>query len=123
MSANEPPGYEVRLRSRRVQGELDGLRESDRRRVIAGIKALEHDARPPGFEKLYDHIYRVRVANFRIIYLVDAEHKRVDVGGIRRRSETTYKRVDNPFPYVAPPPSPSLCPPSRRAAIILLLAF
>ncbi len=97
MSANEPPVYEVRLRSRRVRAELDGLRESDYRRVIARIKALEHDARPPGCEKLYDHIYRVRVGNLRIIYLVDEEHKRVDVGGIRRRSETTYRRVDNLF--------------------------
>lgn len=71
MSGDERPAYEVRLRSRMVQRELDSLRESDYQRVIARIRALARDARPKGCEKLYEDIYRVRVGDFRIIYLVD----------------------------------------------------
>ncbi len=97
MSANERPVYEVRLRSKRVQRELDSLREPDHRRVLARIRALAHDARPQGCEKLYDEIYRVRVGGFRIIYLIDQVHKRIEVGGIRRRSEGTYKQVEDLF--------------------------
>jgi mRNA interferase RelE/StbE len=97
MSVNEQPAYEVRLRSRRVQRELDSLQESDHQRVVARIGALAHDARPQGCEKLYDDIYRVRVGDFRIIYLIDEEGKRIEVGGIRRRSERTYKGFEDLF--------------------------
>ena len=97
MNVNEQPAYEVRLRSRRVQRELDSLQESDHQRVVAKITALAHDARPQGCEKLYDDIYRVRVGDFRIIYLIDEEGKRIEIGGIRRRSERTYKGFEDLF--------------------------
>lgn len=97
MSVNERPVYEVRLRSRRVQRELDSLQESDHQRVVARIRALAHDARPQGCEKLYDDIYRVRVGDFRIGYLIDEGNKRIEVGGIRRRSERTYKGREDLF--------------------------
>ncbi len=97
MSVNERPMYEVRLRSKRVQRELDSLRESDLQRVLARMRALAHEARPRGCEKLHDEIYRVRVGDFRIIYLIDQQHKRIEVGAIRRRSEGTYKQVESLF--------------------------
>ena len=97
MSVNERPMYEVRLRSKRVQRELDSLRESDLQRVLTRMRALAREARPRGCEKLYDEIYRVRVGDFRIIYLVDQQNKRIEVGGIRRRSEGTYKQIENLF--------------------------
>ena len=94
MSANEQPAFDVRLRSRRVQRELDSLQEADYQRVIARLKALSNDPRPKGCEKLYDDIHRVRVGDIRIIYLVDQGNKRIEVGGIRRRSKRTYKGID-----------------------------
>ena len=97
MSANEQPTFEVRLRSRRVQRELDGLQETDYQRVAARLKALANDPRPQGCEKLYDDIYRVRVGDIRIIYLIDEENKRIEVGGIRRRSERTYRGIEGLF--------------------------
>jgi len=93
MSAAETPAYAVRLRSRRVQRELDALPASDYRRVMARLEALAGNPRPPGCEKLEDDIYRVRAGDIRVIYRVDEEARRVDVGAIRRRSETTYRGV------------------------------
>ena len=97
MSANEPPVFEVRLRSKRVQRELDGLQEADYERVIVRLRALADNPRPRGCEKLYDAVYRVRAGDFRIIYLVDEQSRRVEVGGIRRRSERTYKGMKGLF--------------------------
>ena len=97
MSANEPPVFEVRLRSKRVQRELDGLQGVDYERVIVKLGALADNPRPRGCEKLHDAIYRVRVGGYRIIYLVDEQSKRVEVGGIRRRSERTYKGMKGLF--------------------------
>ena len=97
MSANEPPVFEVRLRSKRVQRELDGLQGIDYERVIDKVRALADNPRPQGCEKLYDAIYRIRVGGFRIIYLVDEQNRRVEVGGIRRPSERTYKGIKDLF--------------------------
>ena len=97
MSTNEPPTFQVRFRSRRVQREVDSLQETDYRRVVTRLKALATDPRPQGCEKLYDDIYRVRVGDMRIIYLIDEGNKRIEVGGIRRRSERTYRGIESLF--------------------------
>lgn len=97
MSASGSPSYTVRLRSRRVWREMDALREPDRRRVLASLRALADQPRPIGCEKLYDDVYRVRVGDWRIIFLVDEKNHRVEVGGIRRRGERTYKGIDDLF--------------------------
>ncbi|MBI4331798.1 MAG: type II toxin-antitoxin system RelE/ParE family toxin [Chloroflexi bacterium] len=97
MSENAPPVLEVRLRSKRVQRELDGLQRVDHDRIVKKLSGLSSEPRPAGCEKLEGHIYRVRVGDIRVIYLIDEANKRVDVGGIRRRSESTYKRVEELF--------------------------
>ena len=97
MSAGERPVFEVRLRSKRVQRELDGLQVIDYERVVVKLRALATAPRPRGCEKLYDAIYRVRVGDFRVVYLIDEENKRIEVGGIRRRTERTYKGIGGLF--------------------------
>lgn len=97
MSTDEKPVFEVRLRSKRVQRELDALQKLDYERVILKLRTLATAPRPQGYEKLYDDIYRVRVGDFRIIYLIDEENKRIDVGGILRRTERTYKGIQRLF--------------------------
>ena len=97
MSANEPVTFEVRLRSQRVQRELDSLQEADYQRVATRLRGLTNESRSQGCEKLYDDIYRVRVGDIRIIYLIDEGNRRIEVGGIRRRSERTYKGIEGLF--------------------------
>jgi mRNA-degrading endonuclease RelE of RelBE toxin-antitoxin system len=97
MSANERPTFQIRLRSRRVERELDSLQEVDYQRVSAKLKALASDPRPQNCEKLSDDIYRIRVGNIRIIYRIDSAMRRIDIGGIRRRSKNTYKGIDELF--------------------------
>ena len=97
MSASEQPRLDVRLRSRRVQRELRALQESDHRRVLTLLRGLADEPRPPGCEKLYDDVYRVRVGPWRVIYLVDEENRRIEVGGIRRRSERTSREIEDLF--------------------------
>lgn len=97
MSASEHSGFEVRLRSRRVQRELDALQGVDYERVMSRLRALTGDPRPRGCEKIYNAVYRVRAGDYRIIYLIDQDERRIEVGGIRRRSEKTYKGIDELF--------------------------
>jgi len=97
MIANGQPVFEVRLRSRRVQRELDALRQVDYERVLVKLRELANVPRPQGCEKLLDAIYRLRVGAFRIIYLVDEKNKRIEVGAIQRRTETTYRGIERLF--------------------------
>ncbi|MBM4401602.1 MAG: type II toxin-antitoxin system RelE/ParE family toxin [Crenarchaeota archaeon] len=97
MSESEPAASEVRLRSKRVQRELDSLNKADYQRVIARLRGLAHNPRPHGCEKLYDNIYRLRVGDIRVVYLIDEENKRIEVGGIRRRTERTYREIEDLF--------------------------
>lgn len=97
MSATPRPPYHVRLRSRRVQRELDALPQSDYRRGIAAIQALAVEPRPSGSVRLEDDIFRVRVGRYRVIYKVDDNERRIDIGGIRRRTESTYRNIRDIF--------------------------
>jgi len=65
--------------------------------VVGWLRALGGNPRPRGCEKLYDDVYRVRVGDIRIIYLIDGGNKRIEVGGIRRRTERTYKGIEDMF--------------------------
>lgn len=102
MSTNEQPVCEVRLRSKRVQRELDALQEVDYERVVVKLGALAKAPRPQGCEKLYDAIYRVRVGDSRMIYFIDEKNKRIEVGGIRRRMKEPTRESKN---YSTEPPS------------------
>ncbi len=46
--------------------------KKDRQRIVAGIRSLADDPRPPGCEKLAgeDDRYRIRVGRYRVIYAV-----------------------------------------------------
>lgn len=89
--------FEVRLRGRRVHKELDRVREPDHGRVLGALRGLAIEPRPAGCLKLHDQIYRVRVGDWRIIYRVDEARRLIDVGCVVRRSERTYRNIDELF--------------------------
>lgn len=89
--------YEIILRSRRVQKELDDLLPKNREAVLLRLQALADNPRPAGCEKLEGHIFRIRVSDHHVIYLVDDERRLVYVGAVRRRSEATYRGVRDLF--------------------------
>ena len=99
MSKDEPPPFQIRLRSQRVQRELDGLPEEDYTQVSARLKLLAGDPKPPGSKKLTGDIYRIRVGNLRVIYLVDTTNRRIEVGAVHRRTKSTYKGITDLFQY------------------------
>lgn len=89
--------YEVRLRSRRVQRELNSIPANDFPRILGVIEALAENPRPPGSVQVDGNIYRLRIRRFRVLYQIDDDIRRVDIGGVRRRSERTYRRVRDLF--------------------------
>ena len=97
MTGSDQPRLDVRLRSRRVRKELDALWGSDYRRIVGALRSLGYEPLPVGSQKLYGAVYRLRVGAWRIIYLVDHANGRIEVGGIRRRSERTYRGIDDLF--------------------------
>ena len=97
MSSSAPSPYEVRLRSRRVGRQLDALPRTDHRRVTAAIQGLATVPRPAGSTHLVDDIFRIRVGRYRVIYQVDDRERIVEIGGVRRRTEQTYRNIRDMF--------------------------
>ena len=97
MSEADNRPYEVRLLSRRVQRELNSVPANDFARILGAIEALAEDPRPSGALQVDGNIYRLRIRRFRVLYHIDDETRRVDIGGIRRRSERTYRRIRDLF--------------------------
>lgn len=89
--------YQVRLRSRRVARQLAAAPQEDQKRVLDHLKSLAEEPRSHGSVKLEDNIYRIRVGDFRVFYLVNDEHQSVEVGAILRRQEATYRRYRDFF--------------------------
>ena len=86
------PRYQIRL-SPRAERDLNSLPISDYRRVDAHILSLADNPRPRGTIKLEDKSFRVRVDPWRIIYIVDDVEHTVEITAVRRRGESTYRRL------------------------------
>ncbi len=68
--------------------ELEALQLKDRRRVVARLRGLSDQPRPPGCEKLTGHdLYRVRQGNYRILYEVQDHDLTVAIIKIGHRRE------------------------------------
>ena len=53
--------------------------------------------RPAGSAHLVDDIFRIRVGRYRVIYQVNDIERIVEIGGVRRRSEGTYRDIRDMF--------------------------
>ena len=70
--------------------ELDAAgTKADRLRIVQRIQALTGNPRPQGSEKLagYSDRYRIRQGSYRIVYLIDDEHREVTIFKIGHRKD------------------------------------
>jgi len=75
--------------------QLRRLPPGDAARLRGPILALAIEPRPPGAAKLVgSDFWRLRIADLRLIYLIDGAANLVVVLRVARRSESTYRRVD-----------------------------
>ena len=88
--------YRIELTSR-AQRELGQIRGKESERVVAALRGLPGNPRPPGVKKLRGPIHRLRVGSLRIVYAVFDKDDLVIVGKIVRRSEKTYSDIDELF--------------------------
>jgi mRNA interferase RelE/StbE len=75
-----------------AERELRALPKADRRRVVDRVRALAHNPRPPGNEKLSgQERYRGRQGDYRIVYAIDDEARVVEIVKIGHRREVYRK--------------------------------
>jgi mRNA interferase RelE/StbE len=80
--------YAVRV-SRSAQKEVRSLDGSVRGRVIRALRSLETDPRPAGCRKLVgsQNRWRIRVGDYRVIYVVDDTGRVIEIVAVRHRSK------------------------------------
>ena len=80
--------YSIEIK-RSAQKELDALDDPVFRRIDPKILALAGDPRPPGCRKLrgYKDLWRIRVSDWRVVYVVEDAAKVVSVTRIAHRRE------------------------------------
>ncbi len=68
---------------------LDKLPKTIQTRVVEKAIALGADPRPPGCVKLAGNsgLWRVRVGDYRMVYLIDDQHRTVDIRIVAHRRE------------------------------------
>ena len=79
---------------RRARKALARLPTQDHTRIVAAIDALAEDPWPPGCEPVRAAprgTYRVRVGDWRVIYVVLDDEQVIIVARVTRRSERTYR--------------------------------
>ena len=80
--------YRVEI-SKSAAKDLRGIDRKWILRIVATIEMLESDARPSGCKKLVgsDHTYRLRIADYRVVYAIHDDTLIVLVVQIRHRRD------------------------------------
>jgi mRNA interferase RelE/StbE len=80
--------YEVELKPS-ARKELESLPNTVLARVIRKIESLARDSRPAGCKKLkgYQDVWRVRIGDWRIVYIINDAAKLVSVTRVAHRSK------------------------------------
>jgi len=75
--------------ARSARKELERLDDPLRSRVLRRIERLASSPRPVGCQKLEgaEDLWRIRIADYRVIYSIDDSRGIVDVSAVRHRSE------------------------------------
>jgi len=85
--------YRVEV-SKRVRKEMARLPRDAQARIVVAAKPLAGDPRPAGCRPVRGAgpgTYRIRVGDYRVVYLVLDEQKVVVLARVARRSESTYR--------------------------------
>jgi mRNA interferase RelE/StbE len=85
--------YQIRI-GKRVRKEMARLPRQDQARVLSAIKALAENPRPAGCNPVKaaeKGTYRVRVGDYRVVYVVLDDELVIIVARVARRSESTYR--------------------------------
>ena len=79
-------GLEIKPSARK---ELENLSDSLIARLVPKIEGLATDPRPSGCRKLrgYQDLWRIRVGDYRVVYLIDDDRKMVSVTRIAHRRD------------------------------------
>jgi mRNA interferase RelE/StbE len=69
--------------------EMRDLSEDLQRRIGLMIDRLAHDPRHHGVRKLagHEHLYRVKVGNYRLVYEIDDENASIKITRVRHRRD------------------------------------
>jgi mRNA interferase RelE/StbE len=80
--------YAVELKPS-ARKELESLPDTVLARVVSKLEALKGDPRPPGCKKLkgYKDQWRIRIGNWRVVYIIDDTARLVSVTRIAHRRE------------------------------------
>lgn len=75
--------------ARSARKELESLSALIINRVISKVAALQNEPRPQGCRKLTgeNNLWRIRIGDYRVIYMIDDRKKFVDVIAIRHRRD------------------------------------
>ena len=88
------PSYKLKIH-RDVEKQLQRIPRNQRNRLVESMRALRHTPRPPGCVKLDNVLYRIRQGQYRIIYAVFDNEVVIVICKVARRSEDTYKNLQN----------------------------
>lgn len=72
-----------------AQKEMEGLNDSLIARLAPKIDGLAADPRPSGCRKLhgYKDLWRIRVGDYRVVYMINDDRKMVSVTRVAHRRE------------------------------------
>ena len=79
--------YAVETANRRVERQIERLPREVYPRVRDILLALEETPRPIGAIKVKDDIYRVRVGDYRILYIIDDRNNTITILAVGHRRE------------------------------------
>ncbi len=71
-----------------AEKELEGLPREVHQKIIKRLLALQANPRPPGGKKLWGgERYRLRVGDYRILYIIDDALRKIEVSAVGHRRE------------------------------------
>lgn len=80
--------YQIEFRGS-AERELHRIDPQMISKIVAAVRALADEPRPPGTRKLAgsEQAYRIRVGDYRVVYTVDDRHRIVSVDRVRHRKD------------------------------------